>query len=135
MKNGVNEDAGSNSHDAKHTPNKIFFFCDVLTTWYLSNTLAITVSLPLYLFNLILSKIKPSYSNLLLITFAIIINGQLKQLSKMESHIWKWPIITAVSSGVKLDLILGMMIYQAIILFFIFQKYCYWKILEVSVFK
>ena len=107
-----------------HTSNDIF-----LIPWQF------TVSLSLYLFNLTLSKIKPSYSNLLLITFAIIINGQLKQPSKMELHIWKWPIITAVSRGVKLDLILGMMIYQVIISFFIFQKYWYWKILEVSVFK
>ena len=53
----------------------------------------------------------------------------------MELHIWKLPIITAMSSGVELKLILGMIIYQVIISFLFFKKYWYWKILEVSVFK
>ena len=48
----------------------------------------------------------------------------------MELHIWKWPIITAVSSGVKLDLILGMIIYKVIISFLFFKNTDtekYWK--------
>ena len=52
----------------------------------------------------------------------------------MELHIWKWSIITAMSSGVKLDLILGMIIYQTIF-YLDFRNYWYWKIGEVSVFK
>ena len=40
----------------------------------------------------------------------------------MELHIWKWPIITAMSSGVKLDLILGMIIFQTIILSLFFKN-------------
>ena len=50
------------------------------------------------------------YKKVLLIIFAIIINGQLKQPSKMNLHIWKWSIITAMSSRVELHLILGIII-------------------------
>jgi hypothetical protein len=48
----------------------------------------------------------------------------------MELHIWKWSIITAMNSGVKLHLILGMIIYQVIISFLFFKNTDtekYWK--------
>jgi len=40
----------------------------------------------------------------------------------MELRIWKWPFITAMSIGVKLHLILGMIIYQVIISFLFFKN-------------
>ena len=48
----------------------------------------------------------------------------------MELHIWKWPNMTAMSSGVKLHLNLGMIIYQVIISFLFFKNTDtekYWK--------
>ena len=53
-----------------------------------------------------------------LITFSIIINGQLKQPSKTKLHIWKWAMITAMSSGVKLHLNLGIIMYQVIFVYY-----------------
>ena len=96
----------------KYQPKYLFFF-DFLTNWYYLIPWQFTYQ---YLFNLTLSN-----SDLLLIIFAIIINGQLKQPSKMELHIWKWPFIIAMSSGVKLHLILGMILYQ-VISSFLFSK-------------
>ena len=49
---------------------------------------------------------------------------------KNDLHNWKWPIITAMSSGIKLDLILGMIIYQVNISFLFFKNTDtekYWK--------
>ena len=109
------------------TINKIFYFFLFLNKLILSNTLAIHLSVSIW-FNIIKSKdflIKFAPDNL--------------------CHDHKWPIKVAKQNGVTY---LKMTNYNSKVrlnhrnnhisndyFIFIFQKYSYWKILEVSVFK
>ena len=94
------------------------FFLDFWTISYFSNNLTIHLSVSI-IFNIIKSKaflIRSAPNNL-----CHNHKWPIKQPSKMELHVWEWPIITAMSSGVKLHLILGIIIiYQVINLFLFF---------------
>jgi hypothetical protein len=92
-----------------YPPRYNFFFLYFLTTWYISNTLAIH-KLVSILFNIIKSKdlLIRSASNNLCHNH----KWPIKATKQNGAHIWKWPIKTAMSSGVKLHLMLGMIIYH-----------------------
>ena len=110
----------------------ITFFLDFLTISYLFNNMAIHLSVSI-IFNIIKSKaslIRSAPNNLCRNH-----KWPIKAAwSKMKLHVLEWPIITAMSSAVKLHLILVMIIYLVIIFIF-FKNTDTEKILEVSVFK